>query len=87
MSDKLMSDDEWAGLSAQSRHNLSLMEKQDDELRTEIKRIRDFASGRGMVSEAADLVEVAVLVCGLHDKIDDLQKKLEWYAEAFGVNK
>ena len=47
-----------------------------EKLEAEITRLKDFARGRGMVSEAADMVEVAVLVCGLHDKIARLKAEL-----------
>ena len=47
-----------------------------EKLEAEITRLKDFARGRGMVSEAADMVEVAVLVCGLHDKIARLKADL-----------
>lgn len=43
------------------------------ELLTRINRIETFAAGRGMVSEAANIDEIAVLVCGLHDKIQRLE--------------
>ena len=50
----------------------------DDEenLIEENKRLKLFASGRGMVSEADNMSEVAVLVCGLHDKIERLEREL-----------
>ena len=37
------------------------------------KRIIEAASGRGMVSEMDNMEEVAVLVCGLHDKVQMLE--------------
>ena len=48
-----------------------------NECESELARLKSFASGRGMVSEASDMSEVAVLVCGLHDEIARLAKKLE----------
>jgi len=46
------------------------------ELLEENKRLKIFASGRGMVSEADSMAEVAVLVCGLYDKIEQLESEL-----------
>lgn len=48
-------------------------------LEADLKRLKDAADGRGMVSEMADLPEVAVLVCGLHDKVDRLRAELDEY--------
>ena len=45
--------------------------------REENERIKAFATGRGMVSEADGIEEVAVLVCGLYDKIAELKSELE----------
>jgi hypothetical protein len=39
------------------------------------KRLVQAALGRGMASEMDNIEEVAVLVCGLHDKIDRLEKE------------
>lgn len=44
-----------------------------DELRTTNARLITAAAGRGMVSEMDNMQEVAVLVCGLHDKIARLE--------------
>jgi hypothetical protein len=49
------------------------------ELLDTIERLQSFAAGRGMVSEADNMAEVAVLMCGLHDKIDMLKEDLRWY--------
>jgi hypothetical protein len=46
-------------------------------LKEENQRIKEFAMGRGMVSEADNMPEVAVLVCGLHDKITMLEEALD----------
>lgn len=51
------------------------------ELREENARLRSFASGHGMPSEADDWTEVAVLVHGLYDRIDRMHKALEILAE------
>ena len=39
----------------------------------ENRRLKSFAIGRGMVSEADNWEEIAVLVCGLHDRIDRIK--------------
>ena len=41
----------------------------------EITRLKAFAAGRGMVSEAADISEVAVLVVGLHERIARVEQE------------
>ena len=48
-------------------------------LEADLNRLKDAADGRGMVSEMADLPEVAVLVCGLHDEVDRLRAELDEY--------
>jgi len=52
---------------------LGVCQGQLDVAREEIARLRDFAAGKGMVSEAADMGEVAVLVVGLHAEIARLR--------------
>jgi hypothetical protein len=47
-----------------------------ERLQTDNKRLADFAAGRGMASEAAGPEEIAVLVCGLHDKVERLRGEL-----------
>jgi hypothetical protein len=42
-------------------------------LEVENARLKDFAAGRGMVSEADSVEEAAVLVCGLHGRVDKLE--------------
>ena len=54
---------------------LLMAEEENARLRNELERLKDFAAGRGMVSEAADMREVAVLVCGLHDEITRLRRE------------
>ena len=41
----------------------------------EITRLKAFSAGRGMVSEAADISEVAVLVVGLHERIAQVEQE------------
>ena len=52
-------------------------------LQAEVERLKETAMWRGMVSEMADMAEVAVLVCGLHDRIKQLEYEnktfKEWY--------
>ena len=46
-----------------------------DDAMTKIDRLEAFASGHGMVSEAADISEVAVLVVGLHERIARVEQE------------
>jgi hypothetical protein len=53
-----------------------------NDLRVENARLKDFATGYGMVSEADSMEEAAVLVCGLHGRVDNLQavlEQVEWF--------
>ena len=47
-----------------------------EDLWLKVERLEEAAKGRGMVSEMADMKEVAVLVCGLHDKVARLEREL-----------
>ena len=47
----------------------------------EVERLKETAMGRGMVSEMADMAEVAVLVCGLHDRIKQLEYENKTFKE------
>ena len=44
--------------------------------RAALERLSAAASGRGMVSEMDDMAEVAVLVCGLHDRAEKAEAAL-----------
>jgi hypothetical protein len=46
-----------------------------ERLQADNKRLADFAAGRGMASEAGGPEEIAVLVCGLHDKVERLERE------------
>jgi hypothetical protein len=47
-----------------------------ERLQADNKRLKSFAAGRGMASEADGPEEIAVLVCGLHDKVERLRGEL-----------
>lgn len=53
-----------------------------DEALTTIERLKLAASGRGMVSEMADLGEATVLIVGLYDRIERAERKLLRYEKA-----
>ena len=46
-----------------------------DDALTEIARLKSAAAGHGMVSEMADMSEVAVLVVGLHERIARVEQE------------
>lgn len=45
-------------------------------LKARNERLIQAAQGRGMVSEMQNMEECAVLVCGLHDRIERMENKL-----------
>jgi hypothetical protein len=48
-----------------------------ERLQADNKRLADFAAGRGMASEADGPEEIAVLVCGLHDRAERLERECD----------
>ena len=63
------------------------LQTENKEVIEENIRLKLAAAGRGMVSEMADMSEVVVLVCGLHDKIDYLEKRnSDLYKEVISKN-
>jgi hypothetical protein len=53
-----------------------------EQLKGDNERLLLFSQGRGMVSEADNFEEVAILVCGLHDRVDQLRAARDEMREA-----
>lgn len=65
----------------ESQELIAALQEKIEELQFINARIITAAAGRGMVSEMADMREVVVLVCGLHDKIAEIETEHKYMSE------
>jgi len=61
--------------------HIARLHAENERLFAENRRLLQAAQGRGMVSEMQNMEECAVLVCGLHDRIERMENKLRTIAQ------
>lgn len=64
-----------------SQELIAALQEKIEELQSTNARIITAAAGRGMASEMENPQEVAVLVCGLHDKIAEIETEHKYMSE------